>query len=80
MSVTIDMSERQFKFAMLKLSLSLALLLVLVALVLSLLTGTGQQLAVGALFACLGFGFLTNGLLAVLKIIDWFEARKVKNG
>ena len=45
-------------------------------LVLSLLTGKGTSLVVTMLLVCLGFMMLAPGVLAVLHIIDWFEARR----
>jgi hypothetical protein len=75
-SVTIDLSERQLKVAVFKIALSLVFLFALVAIALTFLADRGQSITVQLLLVCVGFGFLTNGVLAVLKIIDWFEARK----
>jgi hypothetical protein len=77
--VTVDISERQLKVVVFKLALSLVVVFSLVALVLTFLAGRGQSVALQLLFVCVAFGFITNGVLAVLKIIDWFEARKGKS-
>jgi hypothetical protein len=79
-SVTVDLTERQLRLGILKIGLSLAMLLIIVAFVLSLLAGKGQQLVIDVLFVSVSFGFLTNGVLAVLRIMDWFENRARRNG
>ena len=78
MSGVVDLSERQLRLGVIKLALSLVFVFVLLAIGLSLLAARGQTIAVNVLFVCVAFGFLTNGCFAVLKIIDWFEARRVK--
>ena len=79
MSITVDISERSLRIGIVKLAISLVMVFTIFALVLSLVAERGQSLAVSVLMVCVAFAFLTNGFLAILKIIDWFEARKVKS-
>ena len=79
MSVTIDMSERQLKFGFLKLALSLAGLIALIGFALSLVANNAQSLALGTLLISVSFAMIVNGILGILKIIDWFEARRVRH-
>ncbi|MGI8944394.1 MAG: hypothetical protein ACR2FJ_09245 [Qipengyuania sp.] len=80
MSVQLDISEARLRLGVFKMALSLVGLFALIAFVLTLVAGQGQSIAVNALFVSVAFGFLTNGVFAILKIIDWFEARRSKNG
>ena len=80
MSVTVNITERQLKLGILKLALSLVAAIVLVGFVLSLVAGKGQGLAVNVMLVAFAFAMLTNGFLAALKIVDWFEARKQRHG
>jgi hypothetical protein len=75
-SIQLEISEHRLRLGVFKLALSLTGLFALVAFGLSLLAGQGQSIAVNLLLVCVAFGFLTNGVLAILKIIDWFEGRK----
>jgi protein-S-isoprenylcysteine O-methyltransferase Ste14 len=79
-STTIEMSERELKVWIFKFALSLAAFLGLIAFGLSLLANKGQDIAIPMILVSVCFLLFTNGILAVLKIIDWFEARKQKNG
>ena len=76
----VNLTERQLKFGIVRLAMSLVALILLVAFVTSLLADRGQQIAISALFVALSFSLLANGLLAILKIIDWFEAWKHRHG
>ena len=79
MSVTVDISERQLRLGVFKLAVSLVGIFALLAVVFSLVVGEGQSIAVNLLLICVGFMMLANGCLAVTKIIDWLEARRIKN-
>ncbi|MGZ2411490.1 hypothetical protein ACUXST_000887 [Sphingomonas sp. F9_3S_D5_B_2] len=78
MTVAVDISERQLKIMLIKLALTLTTVMALLAIGVSVLAGRGQSIAINLLLVCLAFGFVTNGFWAVLKIIDWFEARRGK--
>ena len=80
MNVQVELTEAQLRFGVLKLALSLAMVFVIVAVGMSWLAGWGQGLAVSVLFVCVAFGFFANGVLAVLKIVDWIEARRAHRG
>ena len=80
MSVAVNLSERQVKAAIVKLAISLVGAFALLTWGLALLTGHGQSTALNFLFVTFAFSFLANGVLAVLKIIDWFEKRNRGNG
>jgi len=75
-SVTVDISERQLRFGIFKIALSLVGLFALAALGLSFLVDRGQSITLQLLFVCIAFYFVTNGVLAVLHIIDWVEKRR----
>jgi hypothetical protein len=79
-TVSIDLSEGQLRVGVIKLALALVALFALLAIGVSFLADRGQGVAVSVLLMCVAFTFLANGVLAVLKIIDWFEARKRRNG
>ena len=79
MSVNVDISERQLRLGIFKLAVSLVGIFALLALVFSLVAGQGQSIAVNLLLICVGFMMLANGCLAVTKIIDWIEARRIRN-
>ena len=79
MSVTVNISERQLRLGVFKLAVSLVGIFALLAVVFSLVVGEGQSIAVNLLLICVGFMMLANGCLAVTKIIDWLEARRIKN-
>ena len=79
MSVTVDITERQLTVSVFKLALSLVFIFAFLAIGLALLAGRGQDVAIDALLVCVAFGFLSNGCLAILKIIDWVETRKQRN-
>ena len=79
MSVTVDISERQLRLGVFKLAVSLVGIFALLVVGLSLVFGQGQSIAVNLLLICVGFAMLANGCFAVTKIVDWVEARKVKN-
>ena len=79
MSVTIDMSERALKAVIFKFANLLTGMVLLVATGLSFFMDSGQQIAVHAVLIAVAFAMATNGFLAFLKIIDWFEARRERN-
>lgn len=76
MSVAIEISESRLRLGFVKLALGLVMVFLVFAFGVSSLAGKGQGVAVNALLICLAFGFLTNGVLAALRVVDWFEARK----
>jgi hypothetical protein len=78
-SLTVDISERQLRLGLLKMALGLVGLFALLAVLISLVAGQGQNIAVTMLLICVSFSFLAHGFLALTKVIDWFEARKMKN-
>ena len=79
MSVNVDISERQLRLGIFKLAVSLVGIFALLALVFSLVAGQGQSIAVNLFLICVGFMMLANGCLTVTKIIDWIEARRIRN-
>ena len=81
MSVEIQgVDERQLRFSILKTAIGVTMMVLVIAVVALLFADKGQGLMVTALMAALSFAFLTNGLLAVLRIIDWFETRRIVRG
>ena len=78
MSVSLDISEARLQIGVLKVALALVFFFVLIAIALTLHAGRGQGVAVSSLLVCIGFSFLANGVLASLKIVDWFEDRRAK--
>ena len=81
MSVQIDISERQLKLVVLKLAVAITGGLLIAAFALSLLVQSEKpfaQVPIDALLIAVAVSILANGVLAVLKIIDWFEERKSK--
>jgi hypothetical protein len=77
-SVTIDISERELKLSVIKIALSLAFVLIFASFIISLIFGNGQNVALIAVFGAMACFFAANTILASLKIVDWFEARKAK--
>jgi hypothetical protein len=75
-SVIVNLTERQLHLGILKLALSLTVTIALIAVGITYLFGSHQPVAVNFLLIALGLTFLANGMLAVLKIIDWLEARR----
>ena len=80
MSITVDISEARLKYGVIKLAVALVGVFALMAVAASLLAERAQGIAVSILLLCLAFTFLANGMFAVLKIVDWFEERKRRNG
>ena len=78
MSVTIEMSEHRLRMSMFKIALSLTFLVVLLGVIASFIADRFQSIATNSLLFCVAFFFLSNGLLCLLQIIDWFEARKAR--
>jgi hypothetical protein len=75
-SLTVDVSEQRLRGGVVKLAAALVGTIALIAVLLSLLVGRGQNLAVSVLLISVAFYFLVSGVFVVLKIIDWFEARR----
>jgi len=71
----VNLTERQLRIGVLKLGLSLSATLALIAVGITYMFGNYQSVAANFLLLALALTVLANGLLAVLRIIDWFEAR-----
>ncbi len=88
MSVVIEeLTERQLTFGVLKVALSLAGILALGALIISFFFRVNNKITTVSIYTLLlavAFSILSNGLLAILHIVDWFEmrpgSRDLKNG
>ena len=82
MSVNVDMSPRDLWWGILKIVAALSLGLVLVAYVLTELVTAGDSrfpiIGIVAVALALAVNILASGFLAILKIIDWFEERRLK--
>ena len=79
MSGPINISERELKFGVFKIAILLTFLVVVLGLVASVFADRFQSVAMNSLLFCLAFFMLSNGILGILHIIDWFEARKAKS-
>ena len=88
MSVVIEeLTERQLKFGVLKVALSIAVVLALGALIVSFFFQVDNKISTVPIYALLfavAFSIMSNGILAILHIVDWFEKRRAvrdfKNG
>ena len=88
MSVVIEeLTERQLTFGVLKVALSLAGILALGTLIISFFFRVNNKITTVSIYTLLlavAFSILSNGLLAILHIVDWFEmrpgSRDLKNG
>jgi hypothetical protein len=78
-SVTIDISAGELKLVVLKLGIFVAIAISLLGLLLTYVVSAGMHVAGTILLLCFAFVLVINGLLATLKIIDWFAARKARN-
>ena len=78
MSVMINMTERQLTVAMFKFAITLTFGVVILGLAGSFIADRFQSVAINSMLFCLAFFMLSNGMLCILHIIDWFEARKAK--
>ena len=79
MNDAIAINEHQLKVGLFKLALFLTFIVVILGLVASFVAERFQSIATNSLLFCLAFFMLSNGILCVLHIIDWFEARKAKS-
>ena len=79
-----NMTPNQVWMGLAKLAISLAVFLLLAAFLVSMVIGKDglfTWLTVNALLVAVALSVLANGVLAMLKIFDWFEARrKSENG
>jgi hypothetical protein len=75
----IAINEHQLKVGLFKLALFLTFIVVIFGLAASLVAERFQSIGVNSVLFCLAFFMLSNGILCVLHIIDWFEARKAKS-
>ena len=71
-------NERELWTAVVKLALLVVFLLTVLGVGVSFLAERFQSIAVNALLSCLALFMLSNAVLGILHIIDWFEGRKVK--
>ena len=71
-----DLTSRQLIVGMVKVAVILVVGVILVAMLATWLAGGSNDLLITLLFVSIIFMLFTNGILAVLKIVDWFEARK----
>ena len=82
MSVNVDMSPRDLWWGVLKIAAVLAFGLVLVAYILTeFITANDSPfptIGLIALALALAVNILASGILAILKIIDWFGNRRLK--
>lgn len=63
-----------------KMAVFVSIALVLFAMLFAFVTGSGREIAIPVLLISFSFVLIANGVLAVLKIIDWFENRAKRNG
>ena len=80
MSEVVNIPPRELKVMIFKMAVFVALVLVLFAVLFAFVADSGQQIALPVLLISFSFVFMANGVLAVLKIIDWFENRAKRNG
>nr|WP_166176361.1 hypothetical protein [Altererythrobacter segetis] len=75
---TVTLTDRQLRFGLIKLALSFVGLFAIAAIIVTAIAGTkfGLNLAVNLMLFTVAFNLLANGVLAVLKITDWIEARR----
>jgi hypothetical protein len=86
-SVQVELSERQLWLGVVKVALVLTFGLLLAAFIVSLVFsfdgGSVLPVTLNALLIAVAVSILANGVLTVLKIIDWFDERRrkgAKNG
>jgi hypothetical protein len=79
-NVAANLSERELRIGILKLALTLVVGVALLAIGSTWLAGWGHSIAINFLLISMALTFLANGFAAVLKILDWFEARKRHHG
>ena len=80
MSEVVNIPPRELKVIIFKMAVFVAMVLVLFAVLFAFVADSGQQIALPVLLISFSFVFMANGVLAVLKIIDWFENRAKRNG
>jgi hypothetical protein len=76
----ISIRPRELKVMIFKMAVLVSMALVLLAVLFSFITDSGQEIALPVLLISLSLVLVANGVLAVLKIIDWFENRAKHNG
>ena len=84
MSQTLQMSPRDLWWGLFKIAALLAFGLVFAAFIVTILIAADDSpfpiIGLTALALAIAFHVLASGFLAILKILDWFEDRRVKSG
>ncbi len=81
MSIDEPITQRQLIATLLKLAAILAMVLVLGTFLVSNLLSSDavfSKVAGSSIVFAIAFAILTSGAFSLLKIVDWFEARKAK--
>ena len=76
-----ELSERQLWLDISKIVFSLTAMLLICAFLITLLidqSGSFSTVTINALFLSIAVSFLANGVLTILRILDWFQARRSK--
>jgi hypothetical protein len=76
-----NLTERELWLGLTKFAVTLALGLLMAAFLVSIFfvhDNLISSIALNAIFIAIALSILANGFLAILKIFDWFEARKAK--
>jgi hypothetical protein len=78
------MTPRELWLGVFKIAITLSVGLLIAAFALSLVFslegGRLSGIAINALLIAVAISFLANGVMAILKIFNWFEARRAKGG
>jgi phosphoglycerol transferase MdoB-like AlkP superfamily enzyme len=77
-----NLSERQLWLGVTKLILTMTGGLLIVAFLVTILAAKGSTVSavtINALIISVAVSILANGLLAVVRVVDWFEARRSEN-
>ena len=82
MSDDAKMTPRQLLFGVFKIAIMMTVGLLLAAVLLSsvfaVAGGRVSNVALNALLIAIAVSLLASGVLTILKILDWFEARRLK--
>ena len=76
-----ELSERQLWLGLSKIVFSLTAMLLICAFLMTLLIDQGgsfSTVTINALLLSIAVSFLANGVLTILRILDWFQARRSK--
>ncbi len=72
------LTERYMSLAIVKMAILLTFVLLIFGAAASFVAERYQSVATNSLLFCMAFFLLSNGVVGVLQIVDWFEARKAK--